>query len=189
MTQPTGFKGTHNIVWPIPPVNLTRPLLITGLTQGQENFIADLCEWESEIVAGDLVKYCNFLRDAKLPESDNPMEAVAWENGFVPEGKGLPAVDVEKRIQGSLPHLAYMVSRLSQSNEAGEEILRRYDTATRPYWLRDWQSGFGGYTKVYEYHRRGETKRMFSVAYVRPRTATTDSASLCCQECLTRSHG
>ena len=80
---------------------------------------------------------------------------------------------------GSLPHLTYMVSRPRQSIDAGEAMLRRYNAATGLYWLRDWQSGFGGYTKVYQYHTRGETKRMFSVAYViRPRTRTTD-ASLC----------
>ena len=28
------------------------------------------------------------LRGANLPESDNPMKATAWENGFVPEGRG-----------------------------------------------------------------------------------------------------
>ena len=45
--------------------------------------------------------------------------------------------------------------------------------------LRDWQSGFGGYTKVYEYQCGGQTKRMYSVAYVvRPRTATSE-ACLC----------
>ena len=42
-----------------------------------------------------------------------------------------------------------------------------------------WQSGFGGYTKVYEYQVDGQTKRMYSVAHVvRPRTATTE-ACLC----------
>ena len=49
----------------------------------------------------------------------------------------------------------------------------------RPYWLRDWQSGFGGYTKVYEYQVGNETRRCFSVAHVvRPRTSSTN-ACLC----------
>ena len=48
-----------------------------------------------------------------------------------------------------------------------------------PYWLRDWQSGFGGYTKVYEYTVDGETRRRYSVAHVvRPRTNSTN-ACLC----------
>ena len=57
--------------------------------------------------------------------------------------------------------------------------MRRYDAGVRPYWLRDWQSGFGGYTKVYEYQVNGETRRILSVAHVvRPRTQTSD-ACLC----------
>ena len=48
--------------------------------------------------------------------------------------------------------------------------------------MRDWQSGFGGYTKVYEYQVNGETRRQFSVAHgphvVRPRTKTSN-ACLC----------
>ena len=79
------------------------------------------------------------------------MEAAAMENGFVPEGRGLPAVDLQKRIMSSLQHLAYMVSRPRQSIDAGEAILRRYDAATRPCWLRDRQPGFGGYAKMYEH--------------------------------------
>ena len=56
--------------------------------------------------------------------------------------------------------------------------MRRFDAGIRP-WLRDWQSGFGGYTKVYEYQVNGETRRKFSVAHVvRPRTQTSN-ACLC----------
>ena len=57
--------------------------------------------------------------------------------------------------------------------------LCRFDAAIRPYWLRDWQSGFGGYTKVYEYTVDGTTRRRYSVAHVvRPRTNATN-ACLC----------
>ena len=28
------------------------------------------------------------------------------------------------------------------------KILRRYDAGLRPYWLRDWQSGYGGYASL-----------------------------------------
>ena len=83
------------------------------------------------------------------------------------------------RIQGLLPPLAYMVSRPRQPTTVGEELLRRFDAGVRPYWLRDWQSGFGGYTKVYEYQVDGETRRRFSVAHVvRPRIKTSN-ACLC----------
>ena len=72
-----------------------------------------------------------------------------------------------------------MVSRPRQPTTIGEELLRRFDAGVRPYWLRDWQSGFGGYTKVCEYQVNGETRRQFSVAHVvRPRTKTSN-ACLC----------
>ena len=72
-----------------------------------------------------------------------------------------------------------MVSRPRQPIAAGEELLCHFDAATRPYWLRDWQSGFGGYTKVYEYTVDGTTQRRYSVAHVvRPRTNATN-ACLC----------
>ena len=75
--------------------------------------------------------------------------------------------------------LACMVSQPRQPIDTGEDILRRYDAATRPYWLQDWQLGFGGYAKVCEYQIQAETKRKFSVAHVvRPRTETTN-AGLC----------
>ena len=93
--------------------------------------------------------------------------------------ESLPSDQLESRIQGSLPPLAYMVSRLRQPIAAGEDLLRRFDAGVRPYWLRDWQYGFGGYTKVYEYQVEGETRRWFSVAHVvRPRTSSTN-ACLC----------
>ena len=55
------------------------------------------------------------------------------------------------------------------ANEDVSVLLPRYDAAPRPYWLRDWQRGFGGFTKVHEYVVDEEVKRMYSVAYVIPR--------------------
>ena len=92
---------------------------------------------------------------------DSPLEATAWKNGLVPEARGIPSDQLEFRIQGSLPPVAYMASRPRQPATAGEELMRRFDAGVRPYWLRDWQSGFGGYTKVYEYQVNGETRRKF----------------------------
>ena len=89
---------------------------------------------------------------------DNTVEATAWENGFVPEGSGLAAVDLEKRIMSSLPHIVYMVSRPMQPTIAGESTLRRQDAAPWPSWFRDWQSDFGGFTKVYEHKKGDEVK-------------------------------
>ena len=79
----------------------------------------------------------------------------------------------------SQPHIAYMVSRPRQPTDRGESLLRRQDAAPRPYWLRDWQCEFGGFTKVKEYVVDSDAKTMYSVTYVRrPRTKDA-SACLC----------
>ena len=78
----------------------------------------------------------------------------------------------------SLPH-TYTVSRPRQPTNAGESMLRRQDATPRPYWLRDWQPDFGGFTKVYEYKKGDEVKRVYLVAYItRPRTKEAN-ACLC----------
>ena len=136
-------------------------------------------EWERKFESADLEKHKQLLQEAQLIACDNPLEATAWENGYVPEARGLPSDQLDFRIQGALPPLAYMVSRPRQPITAGEELLRRFDAGVRPYWLRDWQSGFGGYTKVYEDQVDGETRRKLSVAHVvRPWTKTSN-ACLC----------
>ena len=109
----------------------------------------------------------------------HPLEATAWENGFVPETHGLPSGELEPRMLPLLPQLSHMVSAPRQPTTAGNALLTRFDANVRPYWLRDWQTGFGGFTKVYEYQWEDETRRMYSVAHViRPRTPTTE-ACLC----------
>ena len=136
-------------------------------------------DWERRLENAKLDNHMQFLQNAQLTASNHPMEATAWENGFVPEAQGIPSDQLDERIRGSLPPLAFMVSRPRQPIAAGEELLCRFDAAIRPYCLRDWQSGFGGYTKVYEYTVDGTTRRRYSVAHVvRPRTSTTN-ACLC----------
>ena len=67
---------------------------------------------------------------------------------------------------GRLPHIACVISRPRQTTDLG-------------YRLRDWQAGFGGFTKVYEYGDEQEVKRMYSAAYViKPRTER-ENAYLC----------
>ena len=104
-------------------------------------------EWERKFESASLEKHMEFLQNAQLPVANHPMEAAACESGYVPEVCALPSDQLEFRIRGSLPALAYMVSRPRQPITAGEELLRRFDAGVRPYWLRDWQSDFGGYTK------------------------------------------
>ena len=124
-------------------------------------------------------KHAEYLRERQFADTPHPLEATAWENGFVPETQGLPSDELESRILPLLPQLSHMVSAPRQPTAAGISLLTRFDAHIRPYWLRDWQSVFGGYTKVYEYQIDGQTKRMYSVAHkVHPRTATTE-ACLC----------
>ena len=110
---------------------MTSPSLITGLVLGEsERLVDNRREWESKLESADLVGHKEFLAKVKLPVCDSPLEATAWENGFVPEAQGSPTDKLEQRIQGSLPPLACMVSRPRQPIDAGESILRRYDAAT-----------------------------------------------------------
>ena len=170
----------HSILWPQSTMLSMSPTLLTGVKMGNEDcLVDDLMDWERRLENANLDNHQQFLRNAQLAVSHHPMEATAWENGFVPEAEGIPSDQLDQRIQGSLPPLAFMVSRPRQPIAAGEELLCRFDAAVRPYWLRDWQSGFGGYTKVYEYTVDGNTRRRYSVAHVvRPRTSTTN-ACLC----------
>ena len=92
-----------------------------------DHLIDDLREWERKFESANLEKHKQFLQDAQLTVGDNPLEATAWENGYVPEAEGLPSDQLDFRIQGLLPPLAYMVSRPTQPSMVGEELLRRFD--------------------------------------------------------------
>ena len=170
----------HDLLWPSGVTPTTGPTLLIGVKMSDsDHLIAHLMEWERKFESADLEKHKRFLQDNQLSAHDHPLEAMAWENGFVPEAEGLPSDQLEFRIQRLMPPLAYMASRPRQPTDVGEELLRRFDAGVRPYWLRDWQSGFGGYTKVCEYQVDGVTKRQFSVAHVvRPRTKSSN-ACLC----------
>ena len=64
------------------------------------------------------------MQEAQL----RPLEATAWENGFVPEARGIASDQLEFRIQGSLPPLAYIVSQTTGSQLlVGEDLMRRFD--------------------------------------------------------------
>ena len=159
-------------MWPQGMTPSTGPTLLTRVKLGNEdNLVDDLMEWEGKFENASLHNHTQFLRNAQLTAGNHPMEAAAWENGYVPEAQGLPSDQLESRIQGSLPPLAYMVSRPRQPIATGEGLLRRFDAGVRPYWLRDWQSGFGGYTKVYEYQVRRRQRR----SYLKIRSCTVSS--------------
>ena len=62
------------------------PTLLIGLTMATSDHLIDtLMEWERKFESADLEKHKQFLQEAKLPVCDSPLEATAWENGFVPE--------------------------------------------------------------------------------------------------------
>ena len=135
--------------------------------------------WRRTLASGDVEQYRKFLKDMNLNDRDNPLKTTVLEHGFIPESDGMAAVDLERRIMNSLPHIAYMVSRPRQEANLSERMFPRYDAAPRPYWLRDWQQGFGGFTKVCECVVDEEVRRVYFVAYViRPRTKD-ENACLC----------
>ena len=165
------------MLWP-PTGSDKCPTLLTGVQPSDLKSLETL-GWEDKLETADLEKHTEYLRSRHFIALPHPLEATAWENGFVPETHGLPSEELEPRMLPLLPQLSHMVSAPRQPVAAGNALLTRFDANVRPYWLRDWQSGFGGYTKVYEYQRGDQTKRMYSVAYVvRPRTPTTE-ACLC----------
>ena len=170
-------KAGQEVLW-YPKALAKCPTLLTGVQPSDLKSLETL-GWEDKLESADLKKQAEYLRGRQFVAEPHPLEATAWENGFVPETKGLPPDELEQRTLPLLPQLSHMVSAPRQPAETGNALLTRFDANIRPYWLRDWQSGFGGYTKVYEYQCDSKTKRMYSVAHVvRPRTATSE-ACLC----------
>ena len=170
-------KEGQEVLW-YPKASARCPTLLTGVQPSNLKGM-ETSGWEDKLESADLEKHAEYLRGRKFVALPHPLEATAWENGFVPETHGLPSNELEQRTLPLLPQLSHMVSAPRQPVATGNALLTRFDANIRPYWLRDWQSGFGGYTKVYEYQCGDKTKRMYSVAHVvRPRTATSE-ACLC----------
>ena len=154
------------------------PTLLTGM-RSFDLMNANTTGWEGKLETANLEKHAEFLRERQFAVISHPLEATAWEGGYVPEAKGLPSDELELRILPLLPQLSHMVSAPRQPITSSIALLTRFDANIRPYWLRDWQSDFGGYTKVYEYEVDGELRRKYSVAHViRPRAAS-ENACLC----------
>ena len=167
-------KEGQEVLWP--PVNSDQcPTLLTGV-QASDLKSLETLGWEDKLESADLKKHMDYLSGRQFASHPHPLEATAWENGFVPETHGLPSAELEPSMLPILPQLTHMVSAPRQPIAAGNALLTRFDAHVRPYWLRDWQSDFGGYTKVYEYQHEDQTKRVYSVAHVvRPRTPTTEA--------------
>ena len=117
------------------------PTLLTGIESSNPVKINNTLGWEDKLESANLETHAEYLRERQFAATPHPMEATAWENGFVPETQGLPSDQLESRILPLLPQLSHMVSAPRQPSAAGISLLTRFDANIRPYWLRDWQSG------------------------------------------------
>ena len=86
--------------------------------------------WEGKLETANLEKHAEFLRERQFVLTPHPVEATAWENGYVPETRGLPS---ESGILPLLPQLSHMVSAPRQPIAAGISLLTRFDANIRPY--------------------------------------------------------
>ena len=101
------MNAGHHVLWPQGMTPSTGPTLLTGVKLGDEDrFVDDLMEWERKFENVIWDDHVQFLRNAQLTAEVHPMEAAAWENGYVPEAQGLPSDQLESRIQGSLPPIS-----------------------------------------------------------------------------------
>ena len=82
-------------------------------------------DWRKALTSGSVEKYQQFLSER--------LEATASEHGFFPESTGIAAVDLERRLMSSLPHIACMISGPRQATNLGENLFPRCDAAPRPY--------------------------------------------------------
>ena len=132
----------QEVLWP-PGDSGRSPTLLTGVQPSNLKGLETL-GWEDKLESADLEKHTEYLRGRRFVALPHPLEATAWENGFVPETHGLPSEELEPRMLPLLPQLSHMVSAPRQPIGTGNVLLTRFDANIRPYWLRDWQSGFGG---------------------------------------------
>ena len=78
----------HHVLWPQGMTPSTGPALLTGVKLGDEDrFVDDLMEWERKFENANWDDHVQFLRNAQLTAEVHPMEAAAWENGYVPEAQ------------------------------------------------------------------------------------------------------
>ena len=112
-------------------------MLLTGV-QPSDLKCLETFRWEDKLETADLEEHAAYLRGRHFVALPHPLEATAWENGFVPETHGLPSGELEPRMLPLLPQLSHMVSAPRQPVNAGNALLTRFDANVRPYWLRDW---------------------------------------------------
>ena len=101
-------KAGQEVLWH-PKTTTRSPTLLTGVQPSNLKSLETL-GWEDKLETADLEKHMDYLRGRQFLAIPHPLEATAWENGFVPETHGLPANELEPRILPLLPQLSHMVS-------------------------------------------------------------------------------
>ena len=98
----------QDVLWH-PKASAMCPTLLTGTELSDPTKINTL-GWEDKLETANLEKHAEYLRERQFVVTPHPLEATAWENGFVPETQGLPSDKLESRILPLLPQLSHMVS-------------------------------------------------------------------------------
>ena len=101
-------KEGQEVLWP-PTGSGKCPTLLTGVQPSDLKNLETL-GWEDKLESADLEKHTEYLRGRHFIALPHPLEATAWENGFVPETHGLPSEELEPRMLPLLPQLSHMVS-------------------------------------------------------------------------------
>ena len=99
-------KAGQEVLWHPRP---RCPTLLTGVQPSNLKSLETL-GWEDKLESADLEKHMDYLRGRQFLALPHPLEATAWENGFVPETHGLPTNELERRMLPLLPQLSHMVS-------------------------------------------------------------------------------
>ena len=87
-------KEGHNVLWP-PRTSSRCPTLLTGVRPSDTNgTVGDLSGWERKLETANLERHMQYLRERRFVATVHPLEATAWENGFVPETQGLPRTNL-----------------------------------------------------------------------------------------------
>ena len=92
-----------------PEASAKCPTLLTGVQPSTLKSLETL-GWEDKLESADLEKHTEYLRGRQFVAIPHPLEATAWENGFVPETHGLPSDELEPRMLPLLPQASYGVS-------------------------------------------------------------------------------
>ena len=117
-------KEGQEVLWH-PRASAKCPTLLTGVKSSDLKSI-DALGWEDKLETANLEKHAEYLRERQFVVTPHPLEAIAWENGSVPETQGLPSDELELRMLPLLPQLSHMVSAPRQPIATGNALLTRF---------------------------------------------------------------